>query len=344
MSEKIKAWPTWLLLVIAVPVLITSIWAAAALWFDASAEPALAGLLVFTFLGVLTLLLTRIRPWRYAAAAVLALSSLIGLWWWSLAPANDREWQSDVARLASAEVSGSVVEFRNLRSFIYHDDGSVEEHWLTRRYDLDELISLDVILSSWGPKAYGHTIASWGFADGRRLAVSIETRKEVGEVYSAIGGFFRRYELYYVVADESDVLGVRGLQRDEELELYQLSTPPALARAILLDYVSEINALVDHPRWYNAILHNCTTVMWRHARSAGSKLPINWRLLANGYLPELAQEQALVSQALTLDQLRKRSNIGEAIKNAAILQGTPLAFSAAIRQGLPARPQPVVVE
>ena len=344
MNTATKAWPTWLLLVIAVPVLITSVWAAAALWFDAAAEPALAGLLVFSFLGVLTLLLSRIRPWRYAAGAVLAVSCLIGLWWWSLAPANDRDWQADVARLASAERTGSVVEFRNLRSFIYNDDGSVEERWLTRGYDLDELTSLDVTLSSWGPKAYGHAIASWGFADGRRLAVSIETRKEIGEVYSAIGGFFRRYELYYVVADESDVLGIRGLQRGEELELYQLSTPPDLARAMLLDYVAEMNELVENPRWYNALLHNCTTVMWRHARSAGSKLPINWRLLANGYLPQMAQERSLVNAELPLDQLRRRSNIGGAIRSAADLQGSPLAFSAAIREGLPARPRLIEVE
>ena len=107
---------------------------------------------------------------------------------------------------------------------------------------------------------------------------------------------------------------------------------------MLLDYVAEINDLVEHPRWYNALLHNCTTVMWRHARSAGSELPINWRLLANGYLPELAQEQGLVNNTLPLAELRKQSLVGPAIRAAQSLQGTPLAFSAAIRQELPARP------
>ena len=338
MSKTHNNWPTWLLLTIAVPVLVTAVWAVSALWFDAGSEPAVAGLFVFSFLAVLTLLLTRIRPWRYAAGAVLALSTLVGVWWWTLAPANDREWQPDVARLAAAKLNGPIVEFRNLRSFIHGPSGTLEERWLTRSYDLNELTSLDVTLSSWGPKAYGHTIASWGFSDGRRLAISIETRKEVGETFSAVGGFFRRYELYYVVADESDVLGVRGLQRGEQLELYQLSTQPELARAMLLDYIGELNELVERPRWYNALLHNCTTVMWRHAKSAGSELPINWRLLANGYLPQLAQERGLVNTALPLDELRKRSEISGAIKAAAALQGSPLAFSAAIRIGLPARP------
>ena len=50
---------------------------------------------------------------------------------------------------------------------------------------------------------------NWEFDDGRHLAVSIETRKERGEVYSALRGFFRQYELYYVVADERDVVRLR---------------------------------------------------------------------------------------------------------------------------------------
>jgi len=38
------------------------------------------------------------------------------------------------------------------------------------------------------------------------LAVSIEARKVEGESYSSLKGFFRQYELVYVVADERDVM------------------------------------------------------------------------------------------------------------------------------------------
>jgi esterase/lipase superfamily enzyme len=34
----------------------------------------------------------------------------------------------------------------------------------------------------------------------------VETRKETGEEYAALRGFFRQYELHYVVADERDVI------------------------------------------------------------------------------------------------------------------------------------------
>jgi len=46
-------------------------------------------------------------------------------------------------------------------------------------------------MSCWGPTLIAHTILSREFDDGRHLAVSIETRRERGETYSALAGFFR---------------------------------------------------------------------------------------------------------------------------------------------------------
>jgi hypothetical protein len=128
---------------------------------------------------------------------------------------------------------------------------------------------------------------SWEFADGSHLAVSIETRKEEGEEYSAMRGFFRQFELYYVVADERDLIALRTNHRDERVELYRMIASKEGARALLYDDVREMNALAEQPRWYNALTHNCTTTIWHHARAVGSDFPTDWRLLANGYLIDL---------------------------------------------------------
>ena len=77
---------------------------------------------------------------------------------------------------------------------------------------------------------------SWEFEDGEHLAVSIETRKEAHESYSAVLGFFRQFELYYVASDERDLIGVRTNHRGEEVYLYRLSRPPEVAREVLLEY------------------------------------------------------------------------------------------------------------
>ena len=96
-----------------------------------------------------------------------------------------------------------------LTYFDYRSDTDFTERWEDRTYDLSRLGGVDLFMSFWGPTLLAHTIVSWEFDDGRHLAVSIETRKERGEVYSALRGFFRQYELYYVVADERDVVRLR---------------------------------------------------------------------------------------------------------------------------------------
>ncbi|STZ06705.1 Uncharacterised protein [Moraxella ovis] len=61
---------------------------------------------------------------------------------------------------------------------------------------------MDLALSIWGNENIVHTLVTFGFADGQRLAFSVEIRKEVGESFSNIGGFFRQFELSVIAVDE----------------------------------------------------------------------------------------------------------------------------------------------
>ena len=53
----------------------------------------------------------------------------------------------------------------------------------------------------------------------------------------------------------------------------------AISIALLLDYVREMNALAEKPRWYNALTHNCTTTIWHHQKAVGVARSFDWRLL-----------------------------------------------------------------
>ena len=179
----------------------------------------------------------------------------------------------DVARFPAATIAGRQVIIHNLRNFDYRSETDYTEQWETRTFDLDQIRGIDLFLSFWGPTLIAHTITSWEFADGSHLAISIETRKEKGESYSALRGFFRQYELYYVVADERDVIRLRTNYRGERVYLYRLKVRPEFARALLLDYLAEVNRLAGRPRWYNALTHNCTTVIQHHVRQVSPGYP-----------------------------------------------------------------------
>ncbi len=314
-------------------------WSAAALWIDGPPQRWLAGALA---LGTVLASLALWMRFRSGWGLLLAFIPFLGVlgWWLWLPPSNDRDWMPDVARPSEAEFAGNRVTIRNVRDFRYGaTDADFTERWETRSYDLDGVRGLDIYFSYWGPTLYAHTIMSWEFSDGRHLAISIETRKEKGESYSALLGFFRQYELYYVVADERDLIGVRASQRGEQLFLYRLRMPPERARALLVGYLEVVNRLARTPRWYNALRHNCTTLIAAHIDAlAPGEIPWDWRLLANGYLDQFAYERGATNRDLPFEELKRQSDVTARARAA----GADPDFSRLIREGLPERPAPAL--
>ncbi|HSB70995.1 MAG TPA: DUF4105 domain-containing protein [Candidatus Methylomirabilis sp.] len=321
-AAQVLAWPA---------LLVGVAWGALALWFDGPAERWLAGLLAGGFAVGCVALLALVRPFgRGAIAVCLALAAVLA-WWLAVPPRNDRDWSPDVARLPRATIAGNRVTIENVRDFEYRTETDFTERWETRTYHLDRLRGVDMFLSFWGPTLIAHTIVSWEFDAGPPLAVSIETRKERGESYSALRGFFRQYEVYYVVADERDVIRLRTNYRGERVYLYRLRLRPDRARAILLDYLKEVNYLAEQPRWYNALTHNCTTTIRHHAQQVGADRPWDWRILANGRLDEMGYERGQIDTSLPFPELKARSDITGKAKAA----DAALDFSNRIREGLP---------
>jgi hypothetical protein len=313
-------------------------WGSAALWFDGPAFRPVAALLAAAFALAFLASVATVRPKCLAYTASLVLYALLLGWWLSLEPSNARDWQRDVARIPTASIQEGKVTIHNVRNFAYRSETDYTEHWETRSYDLSKLRGLDLFVIYWGSPSIAHTILSWQFDDGRHLAVSIETRKEKGESYSAVRGIFRQYELYYVVADERDVVGLRTNYRHEDVYLYRLRTPPVRAQALLLDYLEAINRLARKPQWYNALQHNCTTTIRIHANNVVGGIPHDWRWLANGYLDELLYEEAVLNRELPFAELKTVSYINPKAQAVAL----DATFFEAIRKDLPPRPPPPV--
>jgi hypothetical protein len=323
-GPRIKILPT---LVVAAVVIASASWACAALWFDGP----LSGLLAAGFAAAAGGLFGWARPALIALVGFAGLMVLVIAWWLAIEPRNDRDWLPEVAHAPSALVEGNLVTIRNVRNFDYRSETDFDERWEERTYDLSRLRGVDLFLSYWGSPWIAHTILSWEFDDGQHLAVSIETRKELGEEYSAVLGFFRQFELYYVFADERDLVGLRTAHRGEDVYLYRLRTPVEVARAVLLDYIEEINRLAVSPRWYNALTHNCTTAIRYHAKNIAAENPWDWRILVNGRIDELGYERGSIDTSLPFEELKERSYITERGRAA---MNSP-AFSERIREGLP---------
>ena len=134
-----------------------------------------------------------------------------------------------------------------------------------------------------------------------------------------------------MVADERAVIRLRTNCRREDVYLYRLTIQPQTARAILLDYVEELNRLARRPRWYNAVTRNCTTAIRNHVKNASPDDPWDWRIIVNGRLDELGYERGNVDTSLPFEELRRRSAISARGQAA---DAAP-DFSRRIREGLP---------
>ena len=271
-----------------------------------------------------------VRPFARRAVAFALAAGALFAWWSAIRPSNDRQWQPDVARPPYAQLQGDELTIHNVRNFAYRTETDFSERWETRTYDLSKLDRLDFFMSYWGSPAIAHTIMSWAFTDGQHLAISIETRKEVGETYSALAGFFRQYELYYVAADERDVIRLRTNHRGEDVYLYPLRTPRARVRRALLEYVESMNRLALAPEFYNAGTGNCTTTIRTNMEHMGVPMPFDWRFLANGYLNELLYETNVIDTSRPADVVKASSLIDARAKAA---DQAP-DFSSRIREGI----------
>jgi hypothetical protein len=307
-------------------------WMALAIYLDLAPGPSWlrAGLGALVPVGaVLALLL--VRPRRWVLAGILGVFILVLGAWLAIPPSNERDWQPDVATLPFAEIRGDRVIVRNVRNADYRTETDYTVRLEDRELDLSRLRSLDLFLIQWGSPLIAHTIMSWGFEGDQYLAISIETRKEKGEQYSALRGFFRQYELIYVVADERDVVRLRTNYRGEDVRLYRLDAPPADAAWLLLRYLQAINELRERPQWYNALTENCTTAIHRLAASGERRSWWSWKLFLNGYLDELAYDIGALDRSLPFPVLRARSRVNER----AMAAGDDPRFSVRIREGLP---------
>ena len=315
--------------------LLMTLWWTLALVF-AGPDPAWLriGLAAVYALGTLAMLLW-LRPFVRALAVWGAALVALFFWWSTLRPSNEGDWQPDVARLAHVDVRGEQLTFHNVRNFDYRTETDFTARYEDRTYDLSKLRGVDGFMSYWGSPVIAHTIVSWQFENAPPLAISIETRKRSGQAYSALKGFFRQYDIIYVVADEHDVVALRTNHRGEDVYLYRLKGTPALARALLLDYVETVNSLNARPEFYNALVENCTTSIHRHVVRVDPGASFDWRLLANGYLDRSLYERQIIDTRLPFDELRMLSHINAKAKAA----DRDPEFSQRIREGLPDAPR-----
>jgi Domain of unknown function (DUF4105) len=331
----------FIMLLLSIAVAAMSAWGGLAIYYsNLPGEWLRKGLAVaFVLFGAALLIWYFFSPKRIRPLLIFLAAFLLLVAWWSTIPAlQDRDWAPEYAGPAYATINGDLVTIHDIRNFDYRTETDFTPRYYTKTFDLRQLDSVDVIASYWMGDAIAHIFLSFGFAGKDFIAISIETRRERHESYSTIAGFFKQYELFYVVADERDLIRLRTNYRKdppEDVYLYRTRAPAANARRLFLDYIREINSLAEKPEFYNALTTNCTTSILTHTRVNQGGLPLSWKVLLSGYIPQYLYERAGIDTSMPFEELKRRSHINTAAQAA---DDAP-DFSQRIRAGLPAPPK-----
>lgn len=327
---KLLGWLTVWLVIIAM-----SVWGLMAILFAPIRTRAIriAAATIFVVIAAAAMILQRDETWGLLVAAFVVFF----VWWQSIRPSNHRDWQPDMRLLARAELDGDKVTIRNIRNLDYRTDTDFTLRYYDRTFDLSQLSAVDLITVYWMGPSIAHVFLSFVFEDRDYLAVSIELRKKVGDEYSVIRGFFKNYEIIYVVADERDVIRLRTSIRkpEEQTYLYRTRITREDARNLFLAYMKRINRLNRKPKFYNTLTSNCTTNILIHTRGFHTRIPFSWKLMLSGYVDKFVYELGGLDDSRPFEELKRVSLINERAKAA----GDSDDFSHLIRRGLPLMPE-----
>ncbi len=274
----------------------------------------------------------RLRRLLAIAVALVAAWLLFAL---LVRPSNDRDWNADQARTATAEIVGDTAIIRDVRNAVYRSTSDFDVRWETRRYDLTRLDSVWFIVEPFADwRGPAHTFLSFGFDDGEYVAISVEIRKERGEAFSPMLGLLRQYEIAYVIGDERDLIGLRANHRKDEVFLYPVRTTRERARALFVSMLARANRVAARPEFYNTLLNTCTSNIVDHIESiAPGRVPWSYKTLLPAYADDLAYDLGLIDTALPREQFRSAYRINAA----ASAHAEQADFSRAIRDALPQR-------
>ena len=285
--------------------LLSWLWCIGALWF-LGPDPSWVRMgLALSFAILVPLLWWRLRSWRRCVAGgFVSLLVVLIMVCGSQRASNERPWTADLATLPEITVGESRVQIRNLRDCTYRTEDEYELRLREESYELSSLTSVDFLVERFHAYDFlAHTLLSFGFEDGRHVAISVELRREEGESFHPIAGIYNQYEIMYVVGTESDLIGLRTNFRKSRVWLYAIRTTPERMRALFLDMLRRAQGLSDRPEFYNSLTNSCTTNIVNHVRMlVPGRIPLDWRVILPGYAGELALELDLIETDLPTDE------------------------------------------
>ncbi len=298
-------------------VLLVCLWTVGAIRYCPGLPSWLGRLLAWGYLlGVPCLLYRSDKPWETVRIplAIALLAMLMQPW---TVASNDRPWAADQAILPWAEIEDNRVTIENVRNMTYTDSEHFVVQYSDRTFNVDQVDSIWFGVQEFSSfQGLAHTFLTFGFRNEDALkyvSVSVEIRKEKGEVFSPVSALYRQFELMYVVGEERDLLGQRAIEREDVVYLYPMRASQQQMKQMFLDVAGRMNGLADHPEFYHTFTSNCTNNLVYHLNrlTPGIVRPSSLGIIFPGYSDRVAFNLGLIDTEQGFRETKQRYRVDQ---------------------------------
>lgn len=252
-------------------------------------------------------------------------------------PLLHRAWERHHATLPHViSHTDGTVRIEGVRHARYQSEFDFELAYTTEHYDPKKIVRVWYSICPWGPlDIQAHAWVTFDFleSDGsvRPLVVSVEVRKENAFTFYAYRAVWENYELFYVLADEEDIVALRTHIWKSPAYMYPLALTPQQMRDFFAVTCARVEHFYEHPLWYRITKRQCNSEHVRNMRRAGIALPWwDYRIIVAGHIDRLLFSRGLIDTTRSFADTRAAANILPHVAHVPV-DGT---FSRAIRAAL----------
>ncbi len=235
-------------------------------------------------------------------------------------PKHNRDWRPEQSKLPKVKIEGREVSIRNIRNCLYRSERDLDLSYYDKVFNLDDLKSIDLVVQPFKKIPFiAHVFLSFGFKDDKYISVSAEARRkeksiiELNNFFRRISapliilfGFFRSFELIYIIADDADIMRLRPLHHKDKVYIYPLKFKKEKIEKIFLDIMYRINVIEKKPEFYNTLLNSCVNNTLKHLKTGGDiKIPKSWRVFFPAKIDKLIYDIGIMRTRLSFEKIRE---------------------------------------
>ena len=248
---------------------------------------------------------------------LLSIIIILFLYWRFKKPSNNKNWSDDQEILQYADIKNNKIFIHNIRNFDYSGEFTYKKRYYDKNFNLDKIKKAYYVLTPFSSlKGLAHSFLSFEFENNIFLSISIEIRKKKGDKFSPLKGFFKKYEIMYLIGSEHDLIKQRSNYRKNKVFLYPLKLQKKQIQMLFLNMIKKTNKLKKYPEFYNTITNACAINIVRHLNKVlPEKIPLSWKIFLPEYSDKLLYDLGLIDTKLIFKKIREKFIINKKAEN-----------------------------